>query len=30
MSDFEKGWVKEPFIEGTPGKLSWKPDNVEK
>jgi ketosteroid isomerase-like protein len=24
MTDFSKGWVKEPFIEGVPGELNWK------
>ena len=23
MTDFNKGWVKEPFIEGVPGELKW-------
>ena len=24
MTDYDKGWVKEPFIEGVPGELNWK------
>jgi hypothetical protein len=24
MTDFNKGWVKESFIDGVPGELNWK------
>lgn len=24
MTDFDKGWVEEPFIDGVPGELNWK------
>ncbi len=30
MTDYEKGWMKEPFIEGVPGELNWQPESMHK
>jgi hypothetical protein len=27
MTDFHKGWVREPFIEGVPGELKWQSEH---